>query len=210
MNKPPLANRSDRTKVLRLAAKSAVLRACDVREAGVKPDTLREMVRTGELQSLGAGRYWLSSKINEVTESHSYALACGAVDSSVVCLMTALLFHNIGTQVSPDVWIAVPPGASVPRLSYPPLRVTRMAAPLLELGVEEHLIERQRVRITGVTRTLADCFRFRNKVGLDVALEALVDARRTRRVDLNELHRIATALRVERVMRPYLQMLLVA
>src|SRR5262245_18743710 len=101
MDKLPLANRSDRTKVLRLAAKSAVLRARDVRAAGVKPDTLRKMVRTGELQSLGAGRYWLSSKITEVTESHSYALACGAVDSSVVCLITALLFHNIGTQLSP-------------------------------------------------------------------------------------------------------------
>jgi predicted transcriptional regulator of viral defense system len=209
MKKMPLANPSDRAKVLRLAAKSAVLRASDAHAAGVASVTLRRMVRTGELELLGEGRYWLSSKVASTTENHSLALACGAVDSAVVCLLTALRFHNIGTQLPRDIWIAVPPGARVPRLSYPPLRVTRMSAPLLDLGVEEHRIECQQVRVTGVSRTLADCFRFLNRVGLDVALEALVEARRSRRLNLNELDRIAVALRVDRVMRPYLQMLLV-
>ena len=127
----------------------------------------------------------------------------------MICLLSALRFHDIGTQLPREVWLAVPRGTRVPDLSYPPLRLTRVSAPLFNLGIEEHRIEGQTVKVTSVARTVADCFRFRNKVGMDVALEALVEARRSRRLDLNELHRIAKALRVDRVMRPYLEMLVV-
>jgi predicted transcriptional regulator of viral defense system len=82
-----------------------------------------------------------------------------------------------------------------------------VSAPLFNVGIEEHRIEGQRVKVASVARTVADCFRFRNKLGMDVVLEALVEARRSRRLDLNELHRIAKVLRVDRVMRPYLEML---
>jgi predicted transcriptional regulator of viral defense system len=123
-----------------------------------------------------------------------------------VCLLTALRFHNIGTQLPREVWLAVPRGTRVPRLVYPPLRVTRISAPLFDLGIEEHHIEGQRVRVYSVARTVADCFRFRNKVGLDVALEALTDAWRTKGLKLDELNRIAKKLRVQRVMQPYLEM----
>ena len=129
--------------------------------------------------------------------------------SGAVCLLSALRFHNIGTQLPREVWLAVPRGTRVPRLSYPPLRLTRISAPLFNLGIEEHRIEGQLVKVSNVARTVVDCFRFRNKVGMDVVLEALVEARRSRRLDLNELHRIAKALRVDRVMRPYLEMLVV-
>jgi predicted transcriptional regulator of viral defense system len=125
----------------------------------------------------------------------------------VVCLSTALLFHNLGTQLPREVWLAVPRGRRIPSVAYPPIRVTRIAPALFDLGIEEHRIEAGVVRVYSITRTVVDCFRFRNKVGLDVAMEALIEARRSRRLDLNELDRVAKALRLDRVMRPYLEML---
>jgi hypothetical protein len=93
----------------------------------------------------------------------------------------------------------------VPPVSAPPLRVVNVSTAVFALGVEEHRIERQTVRVYSVARTVADCFRFRNKVGLDVALEALTDAWRNKRLKLDELNRIAKKLRVQRVMQPYLE-----
>ncbi len=124
---------------------------------------------------------------------------------SVVCLTSALQFHGIGTQLPAEVWLAVPRGTRVPRLSAPPVRVVRVAPEVFDLGAEEHRVEGQTVRVYGVARTIADCFRFRNKVGLDVVLEALADAWRAKRLNLDELHRLATGLRVQRVMQPYLE-----
>lgn len=163
------------------------------------------MTRDGTLEKIGPGRYRLAT--STVTEHHSLALACGLVPSSVVCLSSALLFHNLGTQLPREVWLAVPRGTRVPSFAYPPIRVTRIAPALFALGIEEHRIEGGVVRVYNVVRTVVDCFRFRNKLSLDVALEALIEARRSRRLDLNELDRLAKVLRMDRVMRPYLEMM---
>jgi predicted transcriptional regulator of viral defense system len=125
----------------------------------------------------------------------------------VACLSTALLFHDLGTQLPREVWLAVPRGTRIPSFAYPPIRVTRIAPALFDLGIEEHRIEGVVVRVYSVARTVVDCFRFRNKVGLDVAMEALIEARRSQRLDLTELDRVAKALRLNRVMRPCLEML---
>jgi predicted transcriptional regulator of viral defense system len=122
----------------------------------------------------------------------------------VVCLVSALQFHGIGTQLPAEVWIAVPRGTRVPRVSAPLLRV-HISPEVFDLGIEEHRIEGQTVRVSSVARTVADCFRFRNKIGLDVALEALTDAWRSKRLNLDELNRISRKLRVQRVMQPYLE-----
>jgi predicted transcriptional regulator of viral defense system len=163
------------------------------------------MARAGALEKIGPGRYRLAT--STATESHSLVLACSLVPFSVACLSTALLFHNLGTQLPREVWLAVPRGTRIPSVAYPHIRVTRIARALFDLGIEEHRIEGGVVRVYSVARTVVDCFRFRNKVGLDVAMEALIEARRNRRLDLNELDRVARALRVDRVMRPYLEML---
>jgi predicted transcriptional regulator of viral defense system len=128
-----------------------------------------------------------------------------AVPRSVVCLISALRFHDIGTQLPAEVWIAVPRGTRVPRLSAPPLRVINISAAVFELGIEEHRVEGQTVRIYSLARTVAECFRFRNKIGLDVALEALTDSWRSKRLKLDELTQIARTLRIQRVMQPYLE-----
>ena len=203
-SKTPQSSTSS-ARLLGLAQMRPVLRARDVSAQGIHTGTLTRMARAGTLEKVGPGRYRLAT--SDVTESHSLVLACSIVPSSVVCLSTALLFHNLGTQLPREVWLAVPRGTRIPSFAYPPIRVTRIAPALFDLGIEEHRIEGGVVRVYSVARTVVDCFRFRNKVGLDVAMEALIEARRSRRLDLNELDRVAKALRLDRVMRPYLEML---
>lgn len=192
-------------RLLGLAQTRPVFRARDVSAQGIHTGTLTRMARAGAPEKVGPGRYRLTT--STVTESHSLVLACDLVPSSVACLSTALLFHNLGTQLPREVWLAVPRGTRIPSFAYPPIRVTRIAPALFDLGIEEHRIEGVVVRVYSVARTVVDCFRFRNKVGLDVAMEALSEARRSRCLDLTELDRVAKALRLNRVMRPYLEML---
>lgn len=192
-------------RVLALAHARPIFQARDAVAEGIHTGTLTRLARAGTLEKVGPGRYRLAT--TAVTENHSLVLACSIVTSSVVCLSTALLFHNLGTQLPREVWLAVPRGRRIPLVAYPPIRVTRIAPALFDLGIEEHRIEGGVVRVYSIARTVVDCFRFRNKVGLDVAMEALIEARRSRRLDLSELDRVAKALRLDRVMRPYLEML---
>lgn len=196
---------TDSARVLALAQARPTLQARDVAAEGIHTGTLTRLTRAGALEKVSAGRYRLATR--GVTESHSLVLACSIIPRAVVCLSTALLFHNLGTQLPREVWLAVPRGRHIPSVAYPPIRVTRIAPALFDLGIEEHRIEGGIVSVYSITRTVVDCFRFRNKVGLDVAMEALIEARRSRRLDLNELDKVAKALRLNRVMRPYLEML---
>lgn len=191
-------------QVLGLATKQSILRARDVAHQGIHTSTLTRMTRSGALEKIGPGRYRLPGTAR-ATEHHDLAVATAAVPRSVICLISALRFHDIGTQLPAAVWIAVPRGARVPRVSAPPLRVVNISPAVFDLGIEEHRIEGQAVRMYSLARTVADCFRFRNKVGLDVALEALTEAWRSKRFKLDELNRIAKKLRVQRVMQPYLE-----
>ena len=191
-------------KLLSLAAKKPVLRARDVARQGIHTSTLTRLTKAGVLERVGPGRYRLPTGTRS-TEHHDLAVATTAVPQSVVCLISALRFHAIGTQLPGEVWIAVPRGTRVPRVSAPPIRVVNVSTAVFDLGIEEHRIEGQAVRIYSLARTVADCFRFRNRVGLDVALEALTEAWRSKRLKLDELNRIAKKLRVQRVMQPYLE-----
>lgn len=195
---------TDSARLLAMARKRPVLRSRDVAAQGIHTGTLTRLARAGTLERVGPGRYRLAQAAR-ATEHHDLVVATTSVPKSVVCLTSALQFHGIGTQLPAEVWLAVPRGTRVPRLSVPPLRVVRVAPEVFDLGVEEHRVEGQTVRVYGVARTIADCFRFRNTVGLDVALEALAEAWRAKRLNQDELHRIATRLRVQRVMQPYLE-----
>src|SRR4051794_972274 len=196
--------RGARGQLLRLAEKQPVLRARDVAHQGIHTSTLTRMTRSGALEKVGPGRYRLPKR-TLATEHHDLVVAIAAIPRSVICLISALRFHDVGTQLPAEVWIAVPRGARVPRVSAPPLRVVNISPDVFDLGIEEHRIEGQTVRIYSLARTIADCFRFRNRVGLDVALEALTEAWRSKRLELDELNRIAKKLRVQRVMQPYLE-----
>ena len=203
VGKKPLATKAA-GRVLRLARTQSVLRARDVATQGVHTSTLTRLTRSGTLEKVGPGRYRLA-KEQARTEHHDLVVATSAVPRSVVCLLSALRFHDVGTQLPHEVWIAVPRGARVPRLMAPPLHVVNLSPAMFNLGIEEHRIERQLVRVYSLARTVADCFRFRNQIGLDVALEALTDGWRSKRLNIEELNRIAKKLRVHRVMQPYLE-----
>ncbi len=122
-----------------------------------------------------------------------------------MCLLSALRFYNLTTQSPFEVWLAIPNKARAPRMDYPPLRIVRFSGPALTEGIEAHMVDGVPVRITGVAKTVADCFKYRNKIGLDVALEALREAWREKRVSTDELWRYAELCRVANVMRPYLE-----
>ncbi|MBI3068090.1 MAG: transcriptional regulator [Betaproteobacteria bacterium] len=165
------------------------------------------MVAGGELERIARGLYRLPE--HAVTEHHGLAIAAAAVPHGVVCLLSALQYHGIGTQLPSEVWMAIDRRARRPALRYPPLRIVRYTGAALTEGVQSHGVEGREVRVYNVAKTVADCFKYRNKIGLDVALEALREAWRARRFTMDELDRYAAVCRVQRVMRPYLEALAV-
>jgi predicted transcriptional regulator of viral defense system len=197
------ANAADR--LLALVRRLGVLRTRDLAGQNVPRTALARLVAEGVLDRPSRGVYVLADA--DVTEHHALAQACKRVPRGVVCLLSALRFHRLTTQAPHEVWIGIDRKARKPTLDSPPLRVVRFAGAALTTGVEEHTIEGVRIRVTNPARTVADCFAYRNTVGLDVALEALRECLRERRATVDELYRAAQARRMANVMRPYLEAL---
>ena len=193
--------------LLTLARERGMLRARDLDELGIARVYLRRLQQRGLLEPLSRGLY-LSTEVS-VTEHQSLIEIARRVPQGVVCLLSALVFHNFTTQNPHQIWLAVPNRARTPKLDYPPLRVIRMGDASLNEGVEEHQMPigetTVTVRVTNPAKTIADCWKFRNKVGLDVAIEASRDAWRQRRFAMSELEYYAKINRVDKVMRPYLE-----
>lgn len=160
-------------------------------------------VARGELVQVGRGIYAYPDF--EPTEHHDLALVAARAPSAVVCLLSAAAFHRLGTQVPHEVWVALPSRVWAPRMSAPPLQVVRFSGARFDGGIEEHEVEGISVRVYSVGKTVVDLFRYRNKIGLDVALEALREVRRERRCSLAELTTYARAGGVLTPMRPYLE-----
>ena len=198
--------RSNADRVLQLARELGVLRSRDLAQQGIAREYLTRLTQAGLLERTGRGLYVLSDA--ELTEHHSLAEAAKRVPAGVVCLLSALRFHDLTTQAPFEVWIALPPTARHPRPGSPPLRVVRFSGPALTEGIEEHVIEGVPVRVYNPAKTVADCFKYRNKIGLDVALEALRETWRERRATMDELWHYAEVCRVATVMRPYLESLI--
>jgi predicted transcriptional regulator of viral defense system len=192
-------------RLLTLARKRGAITAREVADAGIHTQVLSRLVAAGSLERVSRGRYRLAEA--PVTEHHGLALAASAVPEGIVCLLSALSFHGIGTQLPHEVWIAMDRRARRPAVRYPPLRVLRFSGEALTEGVETRRIEGETVRVYSVAKTIADAFKYRNKIGLEVALEALREAWRARRFTMDEIHHMARVCRVERVIRPYLEAL---
>ncbi len=192
-------------QLLELVRDRGVVRPRDLDRHGIPRTYLVRLHRQGVLDRPSRGVYVLADA--EPTEHHSLAEACKRVPHGVVCLLSALRFHGLTTQVPFEVWLAIDRKARLPRVEHPPLHIVRFSGPALTEGVEEHTVEGVPVRVTTPARTVVDCFAYRNKVGLDVALEALRDCRRQRKATMDELHRAAAARRMANVMRPYLESL---
>jgi predicted transcriptional regulator of viral defense system len=190
-------------KVLRLAGARKLLRARDVAQEGLPTIALTRLVEAGKLERVARGLYGVPGA--SISEHRSLAEVAVRVPKGVVCLLSALRVHEIGTQAPHEVWIAIPQQMTAPRLDQPAVRIVRMSDAALAEGVERLKIDGVEVPMFNAARTVVDCFRFRNKIGLDVALEALRDGWRQRKFTLDELWRHATAGRVANVMRPYIE-----
>lgn len=186
-----------------LARRRRVITAQDARRAGIHSQHLTRLVAQHILERMARGQYRLAAR--SVSEHHALVVAARAVPRGVICLLSALGFHGIGTQLPPDVWVAVEGRSREPAVRQLPLMVMRFSGPAFAEGIETHRIEGEKIRVYGVAKTLADLFKYRKKVGLDVALEALREAWRERKFTIAALDQAARVCRVERVMRPYVE-----
>lgn len=198
-----MAGASPRQKVLRLVRRLGVARSSDLTRKGLHPEYLRRLTAEGELVRTGRGLYVVASAPADT--HHTLAEACRRVPCGVICLLSALRFHELGTQNPAEVWMAVPRSHRIPKTDYPPLRAFRFTGAAYELGIEDHRIDGVECKIYAPAKTVADCFKYRNKIGLDVALEALRDYRRKQKGTADDLWRCAEACRVARVMKPYME-----
>jgi len=200
-----MTTQTDSERILELAEERGLVHVREVETEGIHTQALTRLVREGKLERAARGLYRLPDPYYEITEHHGLVLGASAAPKGVVCLISALQFHVIGTQLPRKLWMALPRGAREPSPEYPPMHFVHMSGKAFTTGIEEHVLEGQVVRIYDVAKTVADCFKFRNKIGIDVALEALNESWRERRLDLNLVAKYARVCRVWNVMRPYLE-----
>lgn len=189
-------------RLLRVTGKAGVLRTRDLARHGIARTYLRQAVQRGLLRRSGRGIYTLPDAL---TEHQTLMEVCTRVPGGVICLLSALAFHNFTTQMPAEVWLAIPEKARRPSLEYPRLRVVRFSGAALTEGVVVRRIGGATVRVYSPAKTVADCFKYRHKIGLDVAMEALRECWRERKATMDELWKYAKVCRVANVMRPYME-----
>ena len=188
--------------MLRLIEELGLARPKDLGAHGMTRAQLSRLVAKGLVLRQARGVYVAAG--HALTAQHTLAQVATRVPEGVFCLVTALRFHGLTTQSPAEVWIALPEKARRPRLDHPRLRVARFSGSALVEGIEEHRVEGVTLRVYTPAKTVADCFKYRNKVGIDVAVEALRDFGRKYRGHASELARFARICRVSRIMQPYL------
>lgn len=182
------------------------MRTRDLEARGWNRVAIGTMVRRGELLKLGRGVYAPPSYVP--TEESSLAQVALKCSHSVFCLLTALKLHGLTTQNPHEVWIAIDHKASAPKMDYPPVRIVRFSGEALEQGFDSIVVDGVvHANVTNIAKTISDCFKFRNKIGLDIAIEALREALEAKRVTMDELHHYGKICRVDTVMRPYMEAL---
>jgi predicted transcriptional regulator of viral defense system len=190
-------------RILELAKQMGLIRPRDVEATGIHREYLLRLYRKGDLERVGRGLYALPG--TQTSESISLAEVAKRVPNAVICLISALQYHNLTTQIAERVWIAIENKRWEPTFDYPPLEIVRLSGRAFSFGVEEHKVDKVTVKVYSPAKTAADCFKFRNKIGLDVALEALRETWRSRKATMDELWEAAKVCRVANVMRPYLE-----
>lgn len=190
-------------RVIDLANQKGLLRASDLDAIEAPRVVLTRLTNTGLLDRVGRGLYRLPN--HPVSEHEGLVVVAAKAPHAVFCLLTALQFHGLTTQLPRQVWIAMPRGSHPPRIDWPPIRMVQMTGDTYTASIEEHPCDGATLRVYSVAKTIVDCFKHRNKIGLDVALEALKDAWRMRKVSADDLWHYAKLCRVANVMRPYME-----
>ena len=190
---------------LRVFEKNKVMRSAQIFAQGIQPRTLYEMRDDGLLIQEGVGLYRLANE--QIWSDPDLAIVSLRIPKGVICLVSALYFHQLTTQIPHEVYVALPKDSEKPRIQYPPTRFFWISPEPFKAGIEKHTIDNVDVKVYGVAKTIADCFKFRNKIGMDVALEALREGLRQRLCKPEQILRFARVNRVERIMLPYLEAL---
>jgi predicted transcriptional regulator of viral defense system len=190
----------------RKSSRSSLLRTAQVQGSKSRLRVLKRLQKRGAIERVAKG-IWRDLSV-ETSQFHSFVEPAFRSPQGVICLLSALSFHNLTTQQPAWVWFAIGQDTKPPKTAEIALEVVRMSKVCLEEGIEVQTIEGVPVRITSAARTVADCFKFRNKVGLDVAIEALRDCLKKRQATATEIHHYAQICRVAKVMQPYLETIL--
>jgi predicted transcriptional regulator of viral defense system len=190
-------------RVLELARQRGLLRSRDLQAVDAPRVMLTRMTASGQLEKVGRGLYRLPQ--TQMSEDESLAVIAIKVPQAVFCLLTALQFHGLTTQLPRQVWLAMPRGSHEPRIDYPPIRMVQYSGQSYSQGIEVFKRDQVPLRVYGVAKTVADCFKHRSAIGLDVALEALKEARAGQSASADDLWHFAKICRVANVMRPYLE-----
>lgn len=198
-----MAIRSHKDRAVALAHEKGLVRTREFDAGGVPRVTLRRLVDEGVFTQPSRGLYQVAEA--DLSEAHSLAEAIKSAPSGVIALLSALQFHELTTQTPHAVWMLMPSKAWAPKKPPVRLKIIRASGEALTAGIKHHLIDGVSVPITTPAKTVADCFKHRSKIGLDIALEALRDALRRKRATTDEIWRFAVADRVSTVMRPYLE-----
>ncbi|MCW8451804.1 type IV toxin-antitoxin system AbiEi family antitoxin domain-containing protein [Legionella quinlivanii] len=194
---------SYKQKVLQMASKTGVVRMSDLTKQGITRATVSRLVNENKLEKLAPGLYCLSG--TELSEKESLVIVASRVPQAVFCLLTALQIYDLTTQLPRKVWISMPKGSHVPKMDYPPLKMVQYSDEAFSEGIEIIESDNIKLRVYNLAKTIADCFKHRNKIGLDVAIEALKEAYSKNKVTVDELWHYAKICRVANVMRPYIE-----
>lgn len=183
--------------------KNGVIGTAEALRAGIHPRVLYALRDSGELVQISRGVFRLADQ-QPISNLDVFTVAA-RIPRAVICLVSALAFHDITTQIPHAVSIALERGAEPPRVDYPPLTIHRFSGDSLTEGIQEHIVDGVTVRVYNPEKTLADCFRFRNQIGMDVVLEALKLYKARKPFNVGELLRYARVCRVEAIMKPYIE-----
>jgi len=195
--------KSKEQEVLDLAKKLGTIRIKDLLEREIHPEFARRLLGKEMLVRSGRGLYTLADA--EITEHHELAVVGKRLPKGVVCLTSALRFHGIGTQLPRKIWLAIEKGSAQPSLFYPQISFVRFSGMSFSEGIDEHMIEGVAVRIYNPAKSVADCFKFRNRIGLEAAIEAVRESLHERKATSDEIYHYAKICRVWNIMKPYLE-----
>lgn len=190
-------------KALNLVKEKGIVRSLEFVDEGIPRMTISRLVASHELQQIERGLYCLPQK--EFSEKESLIVVASRVSQAIFCLFTALQIHELTTQIPRKIWIAMPIDSHLPKIDYPPIKMVKYTGKAYSEGVEIQQSDGIDYRVYNVAKTIADCFKHRNKIGIDIAIEALKDAYGKNKVTTDELWHYAKICRVANVMRPYLE-----
>lgn len=184
---------------------NGVMKSSQLFKLGVQPRILYAMRDNGLVLQEARGLYRLANE--QVWSDPDLAVVSLLIPKGVICLISALYFHQMTTQIPHEVYVALPKDSEKPRIKYPPTRFFWISPEPFQAGIENHKVDSVDIRVYSVAKTIADCFKFRNSIGMDVALEALREGLRQKKATFNEIQRFAQIDRVEKIMQPYLEAL---